>query len=72
MKVDLDRADLISLILGTGGPAGYVHPFPYLGTITGFPNEHWVWNMKALEDYSEHQLLSAYQQIKEFNITRKQ
>lgn len=67
IKVELDKQDVISLIKGTGGPAGYDHPFSFCGEVTGFPNEKWYWNDAYLNSLEDYRLWSLYTDLKAFN-----
>ena len=66
LTVELDRADLIRLIKGTGGPSSYVYD-TRLGSLYGFPNERWQWNDAYLNNLMITQLWDVYQQLKSDN-----
>jgi hypothetical protein len=65
-KVKLDRVDLISLIIGTGGPGSYECPpqFVRYGELTGFPNEFWSWHKQELTKLTDEQLWLLYLDLK--------
>lgn len=70
INVKLNKQEIINLIIGTGGPGEYIHPFDYLGKLEGFPNEKWVWNMQELNSYAATRLAGIYQELKYFKENR--
>lgn len=70
ISVELDKEDLLTLVMGTSGPGDYSNNFSHLGKLYGFPNERWGWNEEALERMTEEQLLDEYQKLKSYK--RKQ
>lgn len=67
MTITIDREDAMALVLGTGGPGAYVHPFTRFGELRGFPNERWGWNHTYLKTLPTYKLYELYQELKAFN-----
>lgn len=67
ISISVDKADLLNMIKGTGGPIGYLgyQKFSYVGVLGN--NERWEWNMLALNNMSGVQLYNVYKELKEFN-----
>jgi len=65
MTVELNKADLICLVKGTSNIIGYglMDYLSPIGKLTGFPNEHWVWDDNALLTLSEEDLYEIYNHI---------
>lgn len=66
MQVELNREDIHNMVLGTGGPGAYEHPFSKLGKFDGFPNEKWCWNKEALNQMNEVELWNVYKALQGF------
>jgi len=66
MFMELTRRDVLNMLLGTGGPGTYEHPFEFTGTLRGFPNERWEWNHKYLDSLSKERLWLLYKDIMHF------
>ena len=62
MTVELNKEDLICLVKGTSNMIGYslMDYLQPIGKLTGFPNEHWVWDDSELKKLTEEQLYEIY------------